>query len=102
MKSKKSEQVDLFLVALMNHVSIKASYHNHTIGQDTFDGNLWKAVGSIAEELGEVSTDLARQRHYGAVSECLDVAHSALLLACMLDKDGAILNSILRAQSEKK
>jgi NTP pyrophosphatase (non-canonical NTP hydrolase) len=51
-------------------------------------------IASIAEELGEVSTDYVRGRIHGAIAECVDVAHSALLLALELDKDGEVLKRI--------
>lgn len=49
---------------------------------------------SMIEEVGEVATDFARQRYYGAVAECVDVAHSALLTAISLDLDGTVIDRI--------
>lgn len=59
-----------------------------------------RLVASIAEELGEVCTDLVRNRHYGAIAECVDVAHSALLLALELDPDAHVLCSIGRRKED--
>lgn len=43
---------------------------------------------SVIEEAGEVSSALTRQRYQLAKDECIDVAHSALLLYLAIEKIG--------------
>jgi hypothetical protein len=83
-----------FLNALQRQVEWKALFVD---GIERSQDPL-QLIASIAEELGEVSTDLVRGRRYGAVAECIDVAHSALLLAVELDPDALILSRIARPQ----
>src|SRR5574340_253548 len=80
---------DKFILSLTRQVSEKTHMRDgiyHTM-------DALRVLASISEELGEASSDLVRGRYYGVVAECLDIAHSALLLAITIDKDGLILDS---------
>lgn len=79
-----------FIAALQRQAERKALFRDG-IEQKQDPRNL---IISLAEEVGEVATDYARQRTYGTVAECVDVAHSALLLVVMLDPDGSIISRI--------
>lgn len=48
----------------------------------------------LAEETGEVAAALIRSRKYNAVAECLDLAHTAMLLAISLDPDAVLISGI--------
>lgn len=91
-----SKAVRRFNKALRNHTTIKAALHGTKPGVQR--GSPWQLIGSAVEELGEVATDLARQRSYGAVAECLDVALSAMQIAVALDPRGEVLRHILSEQ----
>lgn len=81
-----------FVEALKRQIRRKSQLRD---GQDaSMDHNPYYWLSSIIEEVGEVATDLNRQRHAGAVQECLDVAHSAMLLAVRLDPNGVVLRHI--------
>jgi len=85
-----TERADLFLSALARLVQRKMWM------PDGIEASIepWYILGNITEELGEVATDLTRQRYYGAIAECVDVAHAALRLAITLDEDGAVLRRL--------
>lgn len=86
----KKERAEEFVKALTRQVAEKSLFKD---GIESENKPL-ELIASIAEELGEVSTDFVRGRVFGAIAECVDVAHSALLLAIELDKDGEILKRI--------
>src|SRR3990167_7408675 len=86
----RNELAQIFINALSTQVVGKSLMKDgiHT----KFDP--YRILASITEEAGEVSSELQRGRIYGAVQECIDVAHSALLLAIILDEDGVILKHV--------
>lgn len=88
----KSELSQYFLCALNRQVQRKLHLHD---GIESSQQPL-QLLASIAEELGEVATDLARERYYGAIAECIDVAHSALILAINLDISGDVLTRLFQ------
>lgn len=79
-----------FIAALQRQIDRKSLFADGI----NKDQNPLILIASIAEELGEVATDYARQREFGAIAECIDVAHSAMLLAVNLDKSGDVLKRI--------
>lgn len=83
-----TERSNLFIEALQRQVERKSLFVD---GVQNENQNPLVLIASIAEELGEAATDYARQREYGTIAECLDIAHSAMLLAIVLDKDGEVL-----------
>ena len=87
---KKSERATEFVLALERQVKTKSQM------RDGIEADLdpWVMIASIAEELGEVASDFQRGRDHGAIAECIDVAHSALLLAITIDKNAAVLKSL--------
>ncbi len=86
----KQDKANEFIKALSRQVKDKSLFRD---GIESENPPLL-LIASIAEELGEVSTDFVRGRLYGAIAECVDVAHSALLLAIELDKEGEIIRRI--------
>ena len=85
---KRKELAEKFVDALKRQIEEKSFFAD---GVETALESE-KILINIAEELGEASSDFLRGRMYGAVSECVDIAHSAMLLAISLDKDGEVLN----------
>ena len=85
------DKAKLFIEALERQIQHKALF---TDGINNQRKNPLELIASIAEELGELASDYIRQREYGVITECIDVAHSALLLAITLDKDGEVLRRI--------
>lgn len=79
-----------FIKALERHVEQKSSLYDGITKLKDRSRHLM----FIAEEAGEVASALLRNRPYSAVAECLDLAHSALLLAVSLDEDGSIIRSL--------
>lgn len=92
---QRRELATRFIQALDRQVDRKAFLYDgvHAPQKDAL-----RLLASIAEELGEVATDLARERRFGAIAECVDVAHSALLLAIALDCDGVVLNRLFSGE----
>lgn len=88
----RNDLAKIFVDALARQV-IRKSQMKDGINHDLSPLRL---IASVAEELGEASSDLVRERYYGVVAECVDIAHSALLLAITLDKDGSILDRMMR------
>lgn len=81
--------VDAFCNSLNRHAYFKAALYdgvNATISPE-------KAILLAAEELGEVSSEIIRKRYYAAVFECIDLAHTAMLVALSLDPTGEIVAS---------
>lgn len=87
---KNSDRAQLFIEALERQVQRKSWMRD---GIET-SGEPLRILADIAEELGEVATDLSRERYYGAIAECVDVAHAALRLAIALDRDGSVLTRL--------
>lgn len=84
------ERANLFISALGRQVKRKRLFADGVMNLSNQDH--LKLIASIAEELGEVSSEYVRQRYYNTIVECIDVAHSALLLAVSLDVDGEVLS----------
>lgn len=84
------ERAQEFIKALQRQIQKKSLFADGVnVNQDPA-----RLIISLAEEVGEVATDYSRKREYGAIAECIDVAHSAMLLAIMLDKDASVLSRI--------
>lgn len=86
----------LFTQALMRHVERKAKLYD---GINTHKPPEW-FIAICAEELGEVASEILRRRPYAAISECIDLAHTAMLIAINLDKTGDIIDSLNRDDDE--
>ena len=89
------DQARQFISALDRQISRKSQMKDG-INHD-FDN--FRLIAYIAEELGEASSDLVRERYYGVVAECVDIAHSALLLAINIDSNGSIIDNLFKDSS---
>lgn len=85
------ELAALFVSALERQIKRKSWMRD---GLNGTQGEPFVILASITEEVGEVATDLTRERYYGAVAECVDVAHAAMRLAITLDSEGIILQRL--------
>lgn len=91
-----TERATLFCAALMRQVRRKSWMRDgiETVGEPL------RILADIAEELGEVATELNRERYYGCIAECVDVAHAALRLAIALDRDGIVLSRLFEEEPQ--
>lgn len=82
------EKVDLFLRHLKSMIILKAKmYDGLEMSTNTLPGDpVKRGMFSVIEELGEVSSALTRGRIQLALDECVDVAHSAMLLSFAIEK----------------
>lgn len=90
------ERASLFLAALARQAECKSWMRD---GMEGKADEPFKILASITEELGEVATDLIRERYYGCIVECVDMAHGALRLAIALDEDGTVLSALFRQRA---
>ena len=81
-------KVNRFLQLVKNQVEIKAKlYDGIEVITSSIDGTqITRALMSTIEEIGEVSSAITRHRYELAKAECVDVAHSALLLYLAIEK----------------
>ena len=87
----KQQAANHFINALARQVRVKSLYAD---GIEHSKSSSLELIASVAEELGEAATDYVRGRYHGTVAECVDIAHSALLLASSIDKDGEMLKRL--------
>lgn len=80
----------LFLDALYRHCEGKAKLYD---GVNSNKPISWHVMICV-EELGEVAAEIMRCRPYAAIAECLDLAHTVLLIAINLDKTGEIIKAM--------
>jgi len=83
---------DILISTLRRQLARKALLYDGYNATRTLDDHFRSCV----EELGEIATALQRERSYGAVAECYDLAHTALLLAKALDPTGLISLSLFQ------
>ena len=87
-------EVDAFMALVSQQIQRKAKmYDGLELMTSTLDGTaITRGMFSVIEEAGEVSSAITRHRYELAQAECIDVAHSALLLYLAIgremDKEG--------------
>lgn len=82
------EEIDSLLKLVREQIVRKAKmYDGLNLMSSTLDAStITRGMFSVIEEAGEVSSALTRHRYELAKAECIDVAHSALLLYLAIEK----------------
>lgn len=81
------QEVDTFLELVSKQIKRKAKLYDglESVGTSGLD-SIGRFMFSVIEETGEVSSAITRHRYELAKAECIDVAHSALLLYLAIQK----------------
>jgi len=79
---------ELFCNRLYAHAERKAKLYD---GIQRTRVNTHEYVTIMTEELGEVASALIRERIPNVIAECLDLAHTAMLMVYRLDPNGDLL-----------
>ena len=80
--------MDEFIKYVTEQIKRKSKLYDgyENVGTSGLDA-ISRFMFSVIEEAGEVSSALTRHRYELAKAECIDVAHSALLLYLAIEKD---------------
>lgn len=80
-------KVKAFCETLQRHAANKRKLYDGADAQLAPD--FW--LRHCVEELGEVAADMTRERKFNAVAECVDAAHTLMLLAISLDPECKVI-----------
>ena len=82
-------KIDALLALVSQQIKRKAKmYDGLEMMTSTLDGTaISRGMFSVIEEAGEVSSAITRHRYELAQAECIDVAHSALLLYLAIGRE---------------
>lgn len=81
--------VDFFCEKLSTHARRKAALYDGVETANRKDMDVSFFLLCATEELGEIASALIRERHSLALEECVDLAHTALLIAFALQSKSA-------------
>lgn len=82
-----TKKIDDFTKLVVKQIERKAKLYDgfDNVGTSGLDA-VSRFMFSAVEEIGEVSSAITRRRYELAKAECIDVAHSALLLYLAIDE----------------